>query len=354
MVTEGDKKLSFMAFHKLAAALALMLLTVLPAATGSNVSKVSSGSDGDVRPLSVVPSTLTSPEKIKHMLQLAVQRARAVARHSTELAKGGEMIIMRSISKPTQELSGMRRLNKALPIPLYHQLKEVLLDMIRAGEWKPSEKIPTEDELARQYEISKTTVRLALRELETEGFVRREQGRGTFVAIPKIEQGPRDLTSFTQDMQRRGAQPSSKVLNQEVVEAKGEICERLHVREGDKLFRLRRLRLADGEPMGIQTAYIPLALCPNIEQEQFEAQSLYRVLEERFGLVPASAQEHHWAVTLEKGEARWLKVPPGSPALSVERVTFLPDGRPMELAYSVMRGDRYTVTLHLRDPRFNL
>jgi GntR family transcriptional regulator len=235
-----------------------------------------------------------------------------------------------------------------LRVPLYHQLKEVILEQIQTGQLKPAEQIPTEDELVRRYEVSKTTVRLALRELAIEGFLRREQGRGTFVAAPKIEQGPRELTSFTQDMRRRGLKPGSKVLDQEIIEAPEEVREKLHLQEGDQVLYLRRLRMADGEPMGIQTAYIPLTLCPGLEDERFEGQSLYHLLEEKFGLTPAFAREIHSAVALDKSEARLLKAPVGSPALAVERQTFLADERPIELTYSVMRGDKYNIVLHLK------
>jgi GntR family transcriptional regulator len=245
-------------------------------------------------------------------------------------------------------------LNKRLPVPLYYQLKEVIQEQIENGELKPSDQLPTEDELVRQFEVSKTTVRQALRELALEGFLKREQGRGTFVATAKIDQGPRELTSFTLDMHRRGLQPGSKVLDQKVIEVDGELREKLRVAAGDPVFCLRRLRLADGEPMGIQTAYVPLGLCPGIAEVRFEAQSLYGLLEERYRLVPAYAQEVHTAVGLGKSEARLLKVVTGFPALAVERQTFLPDGRPLEVVFSLMRGDKYHTLLHLRNPRLSV
>jgi GntR family transcriptional regulator len=190
-------------------------------------------------------------------------------------------------------------------------------------------------------------VRQALDKLCAAGLVRREQGRGTFVAEPKIEQGPRDLTGFTQEMYKRGLRASSKILTQEAIKADGELAEKLKLEEGDDVLLLKRLRLADGEAMGIQMAYIPLALAPNLAAENFESASLYEILERKYGLVPARASETHSAVLLDSVEAGLLGVAEDSPGLAAERVTFLNSGRPLELVRSVMRGDRYKIVLQL-------
>ena len=238
-------------------------------------------------------------------------------------------------------------LNKDLPIPLYYQLKSVLIEQIKAGALKAHDRLPAEDDLAAHYGISKATVRQALGELAVIGLVRREQGRGTFVAEPKIELGPRDLTSFTQEMNGNGLKPSSKVLKQQVIKAEGEIAERLSLSQGSNVFELKRLRLAQSEPMGIQTAYVALRLVPNLPDENFESVSLYKVLERKYGIVASHAKELHYAVLLDRQQSKLLRVPSGSPGLAGERVTFLPGGEPFELVYSVMRGDRYRIILEL-------
>jgi len=238
-------------------------------------------------------------------------------------------------------------LDKQLPIPLYYQLKTILLEKIKTGDLKPNDRLPAEDEIAAQYGVSKATVRQALNDLAIAGFLRREQGRGTFIAESKIEQGPRELTSFTDEMRKRGLSPNSRVLKQEVIKAEADVAEKLRIKEGDRVFQLKRLRLADGEPMGIQTAYIPLELAPGLPKENFQSASLYQVLEKKYGLVATHAQETHFAVLLERREAKLLKVTEGSPALAAERVTFLSSNRPFELVYSVMRGDRYKIILDL-------
>src|SRR5262245_25484250 len=176
------------------------------------------------------------------------------------------------------------RLEKDLPVPLYHQLKTVLLEKLRAGEWKPNDQLPTEDELGAQFGVSKATVRQALRDLAQSGYVRREQGRGTFASEQKVQFGPRQLNSFTEEMRQVGLQSESKVLEKEVVAAEAELAAKLQLVAGAEVFKLKRLRLAGGEPMGLQTVYVPYAMAPGLRDIDFESASLYDTLEQRFGL----------------------------------------------------------------------
>jgi GntR family transcriptional regulator len=238
-------------------------------------------------------------------------------------------------------------LKRGAPLPLYHQLKTAILREIQAGRWKPGERLPTEDALIARFHVSKITVRQALRELAQMGYIRRAQGRGTFVLHPPLEEGPRELTSFTGEMRGAGRVATSRVIDQDVVAAPADIASRLEIAAGAPVFRLQRLRLADGEPMGLQTAYIPMALVPEIDRLSFVDASLYEVLASRYSLRPAAAREAHRAVGVPDEAALLLQVPAGSPALSAERLTTLGDGRPLEYVHSIMRGDRYKVVLDL-------
>ncbi|MBI1896459.1 MAG: GntR family transcriptional regulator [Acidobacteria bacterium] len=238
-------------------------------------------------------------------------------------------------------------LDKRLPIPLYHQLKSVILNAIQSGDLKPDDQIPPESELAQTYGVSKITVRQALRELADLGYVRREQGRGTFVARTRLAQGPRDLTSFTEEMRRHGLAAASRVLEAGVMPADAALAERLGLRPGDDVFVLKRLRLADGEPMSIQTAHIPLELAPGLPEESLDDASLYEILQLHYGRQPSRAREAHSAVLIEAEDAELLGVPPGSPALAAERIAYLESGQPLEFVHSVVRGDRYKIVLDL-------
>jgi GntR family transcriptional regulator len=232
-------------------------------------------------------------------------------------------------------------------MPLYHQLKASILRDIDAGRWRPGEQLPTEDALMTRFHVSKITVRQALRDLAQQGYIRREQGRGTFVQGPPLEEGPRELKSFTAEMQGHGLRATSQVLEQGLVSADAAIAAHLAVAPGADVFRLHRLRLADAEPMGLQTAYVPTHLAPGIEQVPFTNASLYEVLATRYALYPAAARETHQAVALPEDAAPLLRAPAGSPALMAERLTTLADGQPLEYVQSIMRGDRYKIVLDL-------
>jgi GntR family transcriptional regulator len=238
-------------------------------------------------------------------------------------------------------------LSRSAPQPLYHQLKTVILREIEAGQWEPDAQLPTEDELAQRFAVSKITVRQALRELVGEGYIRREQGRGTFVERRRLQQGPRELTSFTDEMRRHGLVPTSRVLEQGIIAAPPGVAEALAIAPGAAVFHLRRLRLANNEPLGVQTAYLLSALVPGIEDVEFTDRSLYDVLESRFSLHPATARETYCVGRLKRDDAALLRVPARSPAMTAERITRLGDGRPLEFVRSAMRGDRYTVVIDL-------
>lgn len=238
-------------------------------------------------------------------------------------------------------------LDKRLPIPLYHQLNSIILDAIQSGHFKADEQLATESDLAQAYGVSKTTVREALRELVDQGYIRREQGRGTFVSRARLEQGPHELTSFTEEMRRRRIKAGSRILEACVVPADPATAEKLDVSAGAEVFILRRVRLADGEPIGLQTSHVPLEIAPGLPDQPMENVSLYEILQKKFDLQPARARETHFAVLLNAEDAKLLNVAPGFPALAAERIAYLESGRPLEVTTSIMRGDRYRVVLDL-------
>ncbi len=238
-------------------------------------------------------------------------------------------------------------LDRSSPIPLYHQLRGVLQRQIERGELRIGDRLPNEDFIAARYEVSKITVREALKTLAAAGYVRREQGRGTFVTNPRVVQGPRKLTCFSDEMELRGLTASSRVLAAEVIPADLDLANKLAIHPRASVFRLKRIRLADGEIMGVQTAHLALERVPGITAIDFGAASLYETLESRFGLKPAHARETHCAIALNRGDAHQLGLQPGAPALSAERLSLLADGTPLEYVWSVMRGDRYQVVLNL-------
>ena len=236
-------------------------------------------------------------------------------------------------------------LDKNLPVPLYYQLQEVLKAELESGKWKPGEKLPSEVELSRHFGVSMITLREALKGLAELGYIRREHGRGTFVERRKFDEGTRELTSFTEEMRGHDLLASSRILSQLVSEADGRTATALGLTIGDPVFVLKRLRLAAGEPVSVQTAHIPAEFVPGLVVD--EGASLYELLQSRYHLYPARARETYTASAADRSSAELLGIAEGSPVFAVERVTLLPNQRPFEFVQSVVRGDRYSVVLDL-------
>jgi GntR family transcriptional regulator len=236
-------------------------------------------------------------------------------------------------------------LDRALPLPLYHQLQSVLKAEIETGKRRPDEQLPNETKLAELYGVSKITVRQALQELAELGYIRREQGRGTFIARRKFDEGPRELTSFTEEMRRHALSPTSRILGQRVAEAEVRVATALKLPARSRVFVIKRVRLADGEPISVQTAHIPAALVPGLRLD--EGASLYEVLQTKYQLYAARARETYSAAAASAAMAELLGVPAGSPVFAVERVTLLPNEKPFEFVHSTIRGDKYSIVLDL-------
>ncbi len=185
----------------------------------------------------------------------------------------------------------------------------------------------------------------ALQELAEFGYICREQGRGTFVARRKFDEGPRELTSFTEEMRRHNLIATSRILAQDVVEADDRVAAALALPPKSAVFVLKRLRLGSEEPMSVQTAHIPAALVPGLVAE--ETVSLYETLQRNYHLYPARARETYLAAAAEHPASELLGIPVGSPVFAVERVTLLPNERPFEFVQSIVRGDRYAIVLDL-------
>jgi GntR family transcriptional regulator len=236
-------------------------------------------------------------------------------------------------------------LDKNLPVPLYHQLQAVLRAEIDSRKWQPDEQLPNEAKLAERFGVSKITVRQALQELADLGYIRREHGRGTFVARRKFDEGPRELTSFTEEMRRHDLASTSRILAHSIEEADARVAAALHLPVKSPVFLLKRVRLAGGEPMSVQTAHIPAALVPGLEISADT--SLYEVLQRQYHLYAARARETYFASLAQPAVAELLNIAPGSPVFAVERVTLLPNEKPFEFVQSIVRGDRYTIVLDL-------
>jgi len=232
-------------------------------------------------------------------------------------------------------------------VPKYHQLMEIIKEMIRSGELKQGMRIPSENELQEKYGVSNTTVRKAINELLHEGIIYREQGKGTFVARTRIDQELTKITSFTEDMLQRGLEPSSKVISVDVIFPSPEVMSSLILDKNEEVIKIHRLRLANREPMAIQTSYLPRKFCSGI-QEQDLTQSLTEKLKDKYDLFLVKATQSLYPSLANDYESEMLRVSKGAPVLIAERTSYLLNNQPAEFLKSVYRGDRYKFVVELR------
>ncbi len=237
----------------------------------------------------------------------------------------------------------MRQINRASKLPLYHQLYQILRSNITGREWQPGDMIPPESELIERYQVSRTTVRQVLDILTNEGLIYRQQGRGTFVAHPTVEHGMVRIVNFTEDMRMRGCEPSSKVLFSGLVPAPQDIAEKLQVEPGEELARLERLRLADGEPMGVEESYLVHRYCRGVLKNDYVSNSLRETLVQDYDIRWTHARQTIRAILAPRGLAELLAIRPKSALLFVERVSFSQQNIPVEFLRIYYRADRYVL-----------
>jgi len=221
-----------------------------------------------------------------------------------------------------------------LRLPKYYQVKKQLLEFTSA--MSPGSPVPPERELARLYGTSRTTVRQALAELVIEGRLLRMQGKGTFVAKPKVAQAL-ELASYTEGMRQHGLHPETRILDIGYVTADEQLAGLLDIRPGGRVLRIHRLRLADGEPMSIDTSHLPARRFPGLRRQL-----------ERHAIQLAEAEETIETVLADPHDARLLGVDPGIPLLLLSRHAIDSTGQPVEFAQSWYRGDRYKFITRLR------
>jgi GntR family transcriptional regulator len=232
-------------------------------------------------------------------------------------------------------------LNKTSPVPLYYQLAELLKEQIRSGELAPGAQLPSERLLSERYAISRNTARQAIGYLTQEGTVVARHGLGTFVAEPKLTHDMLYLRGFTEEMTQHGGHVTSRVLEHEALIAPPQVAARLLIEPQAPVAKLVRLRLLDDTPLLLETSFVPLALCPGIEQEDMATQSLYGVLEQRYGLRLHRSRQTLEAVIADAFEAELFTIALAAPLFLLESVIVDELERPVEYAKTVYRGDRF-------------
>lgn len=238
----------------------------------------------------------------------------------------------------------MRKKNYA--VPKYQTLKEAILGRIVMGTWGPGTLIPTEPELCQEFGVSRITVRHAISDLVHEGKLRTVQGKGTFVAAPKLqERFVQRVFGLYEDMERRGLHLTTEVIRQEVIPASTDVANCLGLTSGEPVHVLVRVRSVEEEKLLVSTTYIPEYLCPGLVHDDLSTGSLYQLLRTRYELTLYRGTRTLEAVAAGQWEARLLDLALASPLLRLDSITYLQDGRAFEYSQALHRGDRAKIEL---------
>jgi GntR family transcriptional regulator len=226
------------------------------------------------------------------------------------------------------------------PVPLHHQVYLDLKAALDDGEWLAGERLPAERELARRYGCSLITVRRALDELSRERRLERLRGRGTFVTGQRIDRPLNGPLTFSQEIQRQGMDPETRLLAARPVAATAEVAAALQLEPGSPTIYLERLRIASGVPLLLEMVHLPAERFPGLLTRDLEHNSLYEILMTRYGTPVERAREALEPVHIPAREARLLGVKPRSLALLVEGIAYASDGTPVEYGRTYVRGDQ--------------
>ena len=210
--------------------------------------------------------------------------------------------------------------------------------------------LPSERQLSVDLGVSRLTVRAALDELVREGYLVRRRGSGTFVREPKIAQ-ELTMTSFSEEMRRRGMTPGSRTLSLTTTTAGAYLGRSLHVSPSERVVVAKRLRLADGESMAIETLHVPESLVPGLTPKDLEQGSFYELLADRYGITIVGGMQTIEPTVTNEEESSALDVPLHSPAFQFERTTRSESGEIVEFVRSIYRGDRYRLVTALGPPQ---
>jgi GntR family transcriptional regulator len=220
-----------------------------------------------------------------------------------------------------------------------------LIDQLQVGE-----AIPSERRLSSDLGISRLTVRAALDDLVRDGYLERRHGSGTFVSEPKIAQ-QLTLTSFSEDMRRRGMVAGSRTIELREIHAGAALGRALNISPNARVTLIRRLRLADEEPMALETLHVPSALVPGLTRDMLENASFYDLLQHNYGVVISRGTQSIEPTVTNEEESELLGVPLHSPAFLFERTSRTDEGETVEFVRSLYRGDRYRLVADLSQRR---
>ncbi|HBB17967.1 MAG TPA: hypothetical protein DCZ97_13545 [Syntrophus sp. (in: bacteria)] len=222
----------------------------------------------------------------------------------------------------------------------HRQIIEALTAQIQANQLKPYDRLPSEKELCAQWQTSRSTVRKAMDQLADRERIFRVPGKGSFVAFPKILHQTSQILSFTEKMKAQGLEVETKLILKELIDPSEEVAAALKLAKSARALKIQRLRIVKGEPMVLQTAFMPANLCENLMKEDLESQSLNRLFQEQCDIRLSRSDIWIEAPIISKKEKKLLGNPHVPLFLAVVGVTFDQNGKPVRFSRGIFRGDR--------------
>jgi GntR family transcriptional regulator len=222
---------------------------------------------------------------------------------------------------------------------LYSRVETVLASEIIDEDLRVGDQLPTEDSLISRFDVSRITVRRAIQNLVGRGLVEIRRGKGTFVAAPKITQELTELSGFVEDMHALGRKPTARVIGKEIVTADATVASQLALTKGERVMRIRRVRLADGAPLSFDETYLPLEIGKKIITNNLKVEPIFALLERKYDVPLIEAEYKLDAVAAEPEVAAALKVKQRSPIFRIERTSYSRGSRPVDYERLHYRGD---------------
>lgn len=230
-------------------------------------------------------------------------------------------------------------------IPLHVQIEKLIRENLSNAIWEPSRAIPSENELANHYGVSRMTVRSVITKLVQEDLLERIPGKGTYVRENKIFAKSLSYGGVREQLEEMGYEVTTKLISIEKKTVNEKINRIFHSRPNTIFYIVQRLRYVKGVPLSIHTSYVPLELCVDLEKEDLENEQLCVILNKSFHLKQGKMSETLESVAATKKEAEMLQVKTGHPLLLLEDIIMKEDGTPYEYAKVVFRGDKYKIHL---------
>ena len=236
----------------------------------------------------------------------------------------------------------MTELNPDSPIPLYHQLENVIKEKIDAKQFKPGEQIPSERDLSEKYDVSRMTIKKAIDKLVEQGILHRKRGKGTFISKEENRIDTlQELIGFNKRVKMLGDKPSSILLERKLIKSDDFISKKLNIAKESDIIFTRRIRLSNEIPKAYEESYIPKDICPKILEIDLERESIYNTFMET-GNRPTKARQKIEAISVDEPIKEVLNMEIGTPILKIDRITFSGE-KPIQFSINFDSGIQHSV-----------